>query len=87
MELFNYWLKDLFLTSILPACPALLLLDGHLSHYDPDTIHYVATQGVIVTCLHPHTTHISQPLDVSFFKALKTYWSEVCHRYMQDNLG
>lgn len=30
---------------------------------------------------------MSQPLDVSFFKPLKNYWSEVCHRYMQDNPG
>ena len=54
---------------------------------DKDTIRYAASQGVIVMCLPPHTTHISQPLDVSFFKPLKTYWSEVCHRYMQDNPG
>lgn len=87
MELFSYWLKDLFIPSIPPARPVLLLLDGHSSHYEPESIRYAATQGVVVLCLPPHTTHVSQPLDVSFFKPLKTYWSEVCHRYMQDNPG
>ena len=72
MELFSYWLKDLFLPNIPPARPVLLLLDGHSSHYEPDTIHHAATEGVVVLCLPPHTTHVSQPLDVSFFKPLKT---------------
>ena len=87
MELFSYWLKDLFLPSIPPARPVLLLLDGHSSHYEPNTIKYAASHGVVILCLPPHTTHVAQPLDVSFFKPLKTYWSEVCHRYMQDNPG
>lgn len=87
MELFSYWMKDLFLPNIPPVRPVLLLLDGHSSHYEPDIIRYAASQGVIVVCLPPHTTHVSQPLDVSFFKPLKSYWSEVCHRYMQDNPG
>ena len=87
MELFSYWLKDLFLPSIPPARPVLLLLDGHSSHYEPETIRYAASQDVVVLCLPPHTTHVSQPLDVSFFKPLKSYWSEVCHRYIQDNPG
>ena len=87
MELFSYWMKDLFLPSIPPARPVLLLLDGHSSHYEPETIRYAASQDVVVLCLPPHTTHVSQPLDVSFFKPLKSYWSEVCHRYMQDNPG
>lgn len=84
MELFSFWMKDLFLPNIPPTRPV-LLLDGHSSHYEPDTIRYAAENGVIILCLPPHTTHVSQPLDVSFFKPLKTYWSEVCHRYIQDN--
>ena len=82
MELFSYWLKDLFIPSIPPARPVLLLLDGHSSHYDPETIRYAASHGVVILCLPPHTTHVSQPLDVSFFKPLKMYWYDTCHRYM-----
>lgn len=87
MELFSYWMKDLFLPNIPPARPVILLLDGHSSHYEPDTIRFAAKEGVVVLCLPPHTTHVSQPLDVSFFKPLKSYWSEACHQYMQDNPG
>ena len=71
------WMKDLFLPNIPPARLVLLLLDGHSSHYEPDTIRYAASQNGMVLYLPPHTTHISQPLDVSFFKPLKSYWSEV----------
>lgn len=70
MELFSYWMKDLFLPNIPPARPVLLLLDGHSSHYEPDTI-CLAAEGVVILCLPPHTTHVSQLLDVSFFQAIK----------------
>ena len=65
----------------------MLLLDGHSSHYEPDTIRLAAEEEVIILCLPPHTTHVSQPLDVSFFRPLKVYWSEGCHMYMQENPG
>ena len=78
MGLFGYWMDKLFLPNIPHARPVLLFLDGHSSHYEPDTIHLAANQGVIVLCLPPHTTHVSQPLDVSFFRPLKVYWSDRC---------
>ena len=87
MELFSHWMKDLFLPHIPPARPVMLLLDGHSSHYEPDTIRLAATEGVVVLCLPPHTTHVSQPLDVSFFAPLKSYWSNACHQYVQENPG
>ena len=33
MELFSYWISDLFIAHIPPARPIILLLDGHSSHY------------------------------------------------------
>ena len=87
MELFSYWMSDLFIAHIPPAHPIILLLDGYSSHYEPGTISLAAKQGVVILCLPPHTTHVSQPLDVSFFRPLKVYWSEACHGYMQDNPG
>jgi len=35
----------------------------------------------------PHTTHVAQPLDVSFFGPLKQHWAKVCCDYMADNPG
>ena len=87
MKLFHYWMTNLFIPNIPPARPVMLLLDGHSSHYEPDTIRIAQNEGVVVLCLPPHTTHVSQPLDVSFFRPLKAYWSDSCHKYMQDNPG
>lgn len=86
-ELFKHWMTDLFLPNIPPARPVMLLLDGHSSHYEPHTIRLAAQEGVVILCLPPHTTHVSQPLDVSFFAPLKMYWSEACHLFMQENPG
>ena len=43
--------------------------------------------GVIVFCLPPHTTHLYQPLDVTCFHSLKTYWDNACDQYMSSNPG
>ena len=87
MELFNHWLTKLFLPNIPPARPVMLFLDGHSSHYEPDTIRLAMEENVVVFCLPPHTTHVSQPLDISFFRPLKSYWSNACHEYIQKNPG
>ena len=84
---FSYWMSNQFIPHIPPARPVLLLLDGHSSHYEPDTIHLAAKEGIVIICIPPHTTHVSQPLDISFFQPLKAYWSEACHKYMQENPG
>ena len=86
-ELFLFWLKKLFIKHIPPQRPVMLLCDGHSSHYTPEAISAAAEEGVIVFCLPPNTTHAAQPLDVSFFKLLKTHWSQECHSFLADNPG
>ena len=67
--------------------PLLLLVDGHSSHYDPDSIQFAQNQSIIIFCLPPHTTHEAQPLDVSFLGPLKKNWSHVCHDFIQSSSG
>ena len=86
-SLFFSWFTELFIKNIPPARPVLLLLDGHSTHYTPDVVLAAAKEGVVMLCLPPHTTHAMQPLDVSFFKSLKSHWSDVCHKYMVNNPG
>ena len=63
----------------------MLLYDGHSSHYTPDAITEAAKEGIVIFCLPPNTTHAAQPLDVSFFKPLKTFWSLACHSFLADH--
>ena len=65
--LFEAWFNDLALPNAVTACPLLLLLDGHSSHYQPDVINLVCNNEVIILCLPSHTTHAMQPLDCGVF--------------------
>ena len=67
--------------------PLLLLIDGHKAHYNPDFIREAAKHGVIIFCLPPNTTHVSQPLDSTCFHSLKRFWIEACDNYMCSNPG
>ena len=56
-ELFHYWMTDHFLTHAVASRPLWLLLDGHSSHFRPDTIQFAKDNDIVVFCLPPHTTH------------------------------
>ena len=61
----------MFLRYTVPERPILLFVDGHTSHMTLDVIDVARSNGVILFCLPPHTTHALQPLDVAVFKSLK----------------
>ena len=89
MELFRGWLTDHFLEHAVGVRPllAIVLLDGHSSHFQPDLIRFAREHDIILFCLPPHTTHESQPLDASVFKSLKQNWQDACHDYVQTHPG
>ena len=86
-ELFYFWLKEHFLSNAVSRRPLLLLLDGHSSHFEPNTIEFAKMNDIIIFCIPPHTTHECQPLDCSIFRSLKTHWQESCHSFYQRNPG
>jgi len=65
----------------------ILLMDGHSSHYCPETITLAAENQVILFVLPPNTTYITQPLDRACFSPLKAAWRETCHRFVPFNPG
>ncbi|XP_031698045.1 jerky protein homolog-like, partial [Anarrhichthys ocellatus] len=77
-ELFRKWFVGHFLKFAVQERPLLLIMDGHQSHLDPELVRAAQREGgVILLCLPPHTSHILQPLDVSFFGPLKADFSGV----------
>ena len=86
-ELFFFWLKVHFIPNAISHRPLLLLLDGHSSHFEPNTIQHARDNNIIIFCLPPHTTHECQPLDCSLFGPLKKHWQEACHNFYQQNPG
>ena len=79
------WFLYHFLVHAVSSRPLLLLLDGYLSHFTLELVKLAAEHDVIIFCLPPHTTADTQPLDTSWLKPLKTYWDDVCHKYLFAN--
>ena len=67
--------------------PLLLLLDGHVTHYQPGVIQLAREHWVSILCLPLHTTHETQPLDCGVFAPHKSHWNQVCHDFLQQNPG
>lgn len=85
--LFHNWFKKQFLRYAPASRPLLLLLDGHSSHYHPDTIKAAIESGVIILALPPNTTHLTQPLDKGVFGPFKQHWRRVCHDFQVSHPG
>ena len=85
--LFEQWFRNHFLVHAPPIRPLLLLLDGHISHYNPTFLTVAAEEGIIVFCLPPHTTHLLQPLDNGAFASLKVQWRHECQCFYAQNPG
>jgi hypothetical protein len=64
----------------------LLLLDGHTSHSkNLAAIELARANGVIILQLPGHTTHRLQPLDVSIFGPLETYYNQAVEKWMRES--
>ena len=61
--IFEDWFENHFLFHAPAARPLILLLDGHLSHYNINASKLAAAARVIIFCLPPNTTHMLQLLD------------------------
>lgn len=86
-ELFDLWFTCHFLRYASRERPLLLILDGHSSHYCPDTIRLASEENVVVFTLPPNTTHLTQPLDKGVFGPLKSIWKDVCHSFLVSHPG
>lgn len=86
-DIFFQWLREFFVARK-RAGKALLIVDGHSSHCsNVELLDFAVANDVILFCLPSHSTHWLQPLDRSFFKPLKTYWSQTCQNWVHNNPG
>ena len=60
-ELFQGWLVEHFLQHSVSSRPLLLLLDGHSSHFEPETIR-IAKKKTLSYSVCTHTQHMSYSL-------------------------
>jgi len=85
---FSAWMEHFIQhTKPTPADPVLLLLDNHQSHLAVQAINRAKECGVIMLTFPPHTTNKLQPLDVSIYGPLKTYYNAACNDWQLTNPG
>lgn len=80
-EIFLTWFEEKFLPFTAarrsPTTPVVLILDNFSGHVHPATLKLARDNDVIMVGLPPHSTHITQPLDVTLMKPLKDYWTKM----------
>lgn len=65
--------------------PVLLMLDNHQSHLSVEALDIAAANGVYILSFPPHCSHKLQPLDVSVFGPVKTYYKSQCSAWQKNN--
>jgi hypothetical protein len=61
----------------------LLLVDGHGSHINMNFLDWCEKHRILVAVYLPHTTHRLQPLDVSLFAPMATFYSQSLEQFTQ----
>jgi hypothetical protein len=89
-ELALSWLQSLFDPQTSDKAKRdwrLLMLDGHGSHCTLDFLEQCHRLRILVAIYPPHSTHRLQPLDVSLFNPLATYYSQALDAHTRQSLG
>lgn len=81
-NVFNPWLLKKQIQK-----PILLFLDGHRSHLTLHLSNFCAANGIEIIALYPNSTHILQPMDLSVFRPLKSYWKKAVNIWKLENSG
>lgn len=69
-ELFFGWVANHFAKKVI-VWPVVLLVDGHASHIDYIPLCFARRTTSSYFCLPPHSSNLTQSLDVSFYKPLR----------------
>jgi molybdenum-dependent DNA-binding transcriptional regulator ModE len=85
-HLYLIWLRH-FAHHVKPSIeePVLLVLDNHGSHISLEIYEFCRQKGIIMLSIPPHTSHRTQPLDVSFYGPLKTAYKSQCDLFMKTH--
>jgi hypothetical protein len=64
----------------------MLVLDGHDSHTNAEFEDYCKKNNIITLCLPPHSSHITQPLDVGCYSILKKMYGAEIERFIKARI-
>nr|CAH7712405.1 unnamed protein product [Callosobruchus chinensis] len=81
---------DWFTSAFLPHAKELegrkvLLGDNLSSHFTNEVLQLCRENNIDFVCLPKNSTHLTQPLDVGFFRAFKTAWRSTLSKWKHDH--
>jgi DDE superfamily endonuclease len=65
----------------------MLILDGHKSHESAEFQEYCKAHNIITLYLPPHSSHLTQPLDVRCFSVLKRVYSREIETFIKAHIN
>lgn len=81
-SVFTDWFKTVYIPFARKLPGAKVLIGDNLSsHFSEEVLELAAKENVRFVCLPPNSTHVAQPLDVSFFGPLKRIWRKILTEY------
>jgi hypothetical protein len=84
---FENWFETVFLKEVEGGGPSALIGDNLASHINERVLRLCDEHDIKFICLPPNTTHISQPLDIAFFRPMKGAWRELLREWKKTKHG
>jgi len=83
---FKYWFFTTFLLHAKRLTGRKILIGDNLaSHFNSDVIKECEDSQIDFVCLPKYSTHLTQPLDVCFFRPLKQAWRYTLNKWKNNN--
>lgn len=84
--------EDWFFSTVLPRLRKqqghkVLIGDNLSSHININVLKACAENQIRFVCLPPHSTHLTQPLDVAYFHPMKVAWRQILKAWKQSADG
>lgn len=86
-EAFFEYLTNVFHPWLLKSqveLPVLIYMDNHSSHITIPVVEFCRANNIEIIGLPPNSSHITQPLDVSFFHPFKETWKKIVPKWKND---
>jgi len=83
------WIKhfDKHTASSTKGAYRLLVLDGHESHTSAEFEAYCKSHNIVTISLPPHSSHLTQPLDVGCFSVLKRFYGCEIDMFIKSHIN
>lgn len=88
MNTFEQWFFDVLIPHInaksTPEQTKVVIGDNLASHFSPRVVEAAEENNIYMTPLPANSTHLMQPLDVSFFAPMKRKWREILDSWRKE---